>query len=467
MRLTRPGLWARTADRAGSGWDRPSWRQHGTTGLTPTGPLRPASGHGARQGGDRHRTVLRAARGTRGPRRRPHRRPRAPAHRVGRRLLRAPGGTTDSGCCASTTATRACPRISTSGPPFDLAAARRGGRDAVAYTLEDMADDTAGLLDALGIEQRPRRGDVHGGHDRPDPRHQPPVPCGAACARSCRRPVPTTSGRPTPEAMAVGHPTPGRRTVTTYVADRARQQRRDRVAGAARRRGMAASTLRTVLRPRRRPRRDGPPDHGHRGVGRPHRRARGCHGSHPRDPRRRRHRWSRSTGRGDGAGHPRSRAARDPRHGPRDPARGAARGGRGHRRQCPSGAAGLGDRRHGHAPVSGPLEGIRVVELAGIGPGPLHLHAPGRCRGRRPAGGPGHGEPAGAVGGPALGPAQPQPADRWPSNLKHPEGVRARPRPRRPGRRPGRGMAPGRGRAPRASGPSRAWSAIPASCTGA
>src|SRR5579863_662588 len=38
------------------------------------------------------------------------------------------------------------------GPPFDLAAARTGGRAAVAYTLEDMADDTAALLDALHIE---------------------------------------------------------------------------------------------------------------------------------------------------------------------------------------------------------------------------------------------------------------------------------------------------------------------------
>ena len=64
----------------------------------------------------------------------------------------------------------------------------------------------------------------------------------------------------------------------------------------------------------------------------------------------------------------------------------------------------------GSAPVSGPLEGIRVVELAGIGPGSLHLHAPGRRRGRRPARRPGHGEPAGAGDGAALGPAQPEPA---------------------------------------------------------
>jgi pimeloyl-ACP methyl ester carboxylesterase len=39
------------------------------------------------------------------------------------------------------------------GPPFDLAAARHGGREAVGYTLDDMADDTVGLLDVLGIEQ--------------------------------------------------------------------------------------------------------------------------------------------------------------------------------------------------------------------------------------------------------------------------------------------------------------------------
>ena len=37
------------------------------------------------------------------------------------------------------------------GPPFDLAAARRGGRGAVAYTLEDMAQDTVGLLESLHI----------------------------------------------------------------------------------------------------------------------------------------------------------------------------------------------------------------------------------------------------------------------------------------------------------------------------
>lgn len=41
------------------------------------------------------------------------------------------------------------------GPGPDLGAIRRGDRDAVAYTLDDMAGDTAGLLGALGI------GDAH------------------------------------------------------------------------------------------------------------------------------------------------------------------------------------------------------------------------------------------------------------------------------------------------------------------
>ena len=38
-------------------------------------------------------------------------------------------------------------------PRYDLAAAARRDRSVVTYTLDDMADDTAGLLDALGIGQ--------------------------------------------------------------------------------------------------------------------------------------------------------------------------------------------------------------------------------------------------------------------------------------------------------------------------
>ena len=37
-------------------------------------------------------------------------------------------------------------------PPFDLRAAARGDRSVVTYTLDDLADDLAGLLDALGID---------------------------------------------------------------------------------------------------------------------------------------------------------------------------------------------------------------------------------------------------------------------------------------------------------------------------
>jgi pimeloyl-ACP methyl ester carboxylesterase len=51
----------------------------------------------------------------------------------------------------------------TDGPPFDLGAARHGGRDAVAYTLEDMADDLAGLLDALDIPDAHMVGTSMGG----------------------------------------------------------------------------------------------------------------------------------------------------------------------------------------------------------------------------------------------------------------------------------------------------------------
>src|SRR5438552_9880358 len=39
------------------------------------------------------------------------------------------------------------------GPDPDIAAAIGGDASSAAYTLDDMADDAAGLLDALGIEQ--------------------------------------------------------------------------------------------------------------------------------------------------------------------------------------------------------------------------------------------------------------------------------------------------------------------------
>lgn len=41
----------------------------------------------------------------------------------------------------------------TGGPPFDLAKAMSGDRSAAAYTLDDMAQDSAGLLDALDVDR--------------------------------------------------------------------------------------------------------------------------------------------------------------------------------------------------------------------------------------------------------------------------------------------------------------------------
>ncbi|HVA03473.1 MAG TPA: alpha/beta hydrolase [Acidimicrobiales bacterium] len=88
------------------------------------------------------------------------------------------------------------------GPPFDLAAARAGGREAVAYTLDDMADDTAGLLDALGIERAHIVGTSMGGMIA-----QTLAIAHPARVRSLCSIMSTTgaddAGRSTPEAMAV------------------------------------------------------------------------------------------------------------------------------------------------------------------------------------------------------------------------------------------------------------------------
>ncbi len=88
------------------------------------------------------------------------------------------------------------------GPPFDLTAARRGGRDAVAYTLEDMARDTVGLLDALGVDDAHLVGTSMGGMIA-----QTLAIAHPARVRSLCSIMSTTGaddvGRPKPEAMAV------------------------------------------------------------------------------------------------------------------------------------------------------------------------------------------------------------------------------------------------------------------------
>jgi len=88
------------------------------------------------------------------------------------------------------------------GPPFDLAAVRRSGSRAVAYTLSDMADDTAALLEGLGIERGHIVGTSMGGMIAQTLAIEHPGRVASLCSI-----MSTTGaddvGRPTPEAMAV------------------------------------------------------------------------------------------------------------------------------------------------------------------------------------------------------------------------------------------------------------------------
>jgi len=88
------------------------------------------------------------------------------------------------------------------GPGFDIGAARRGGRDAVAYTLDDMADDTADLLGVLGIEDAHLVGTSMGGMIAQTVAIRHPSRVRSLCSI-----MSTTGaddvGRPTAEAMTV------------------------------------------------------------------------------------------------------------------------------------------------------------------------------------------------------------------------------------------------------------------------
>jgi pimeloyl-ACP methyl ester carboxylesterase len=88
------------------------------------------------------------------------------------------------------------------GPPFDMEAARRGGRDAVAYTLDDMADDAAGLLDALGIARAHVVGTSMGGMIAQALAVRHPAKVWSLCSIMSTTGA-TDVGRPTPQAMAV------------------------------------------------------------------------------------------------------------------------------------------------------------------------------------------------------------------------------------------------------------------------
>ena len=87
-------------------------------------------------------------------------------------------------------------------PPFDLAAALRGDRSVVTYTLDDMADDTAGLLDVLGLGPAHLVGASMGGMIAQMTAVRHP-----ASVRSLCSVMSTTGardvGNPTPEAAAV------------------------------------------------------------------------------------------------------------------------------------------------------------------------------------------------------------------------------------------------------------------------
>ena len=75
------------------------------------------------------------------------------------------------------------------GVPDLLAIVAGGSRRQPAYLLADMADDAAGLLDALGIPSAHVLGRLHGRHDRPEPRHPASGPGADAWSRSCRPPA--------------------------------------------------------------------------------------------------------------------------------------------------------------------------------------------------------------------------------------------------------------------------------------
>ncbi len=169
------------------------------------------------------------------------------------------------------------------GPAFDIAAARRGGRDAVAYTLDDMADDTVDLLDSLGIEQAHLVGTSMGGMIAQTITIRHPSRVRSLCS------IMSTTGahdvaQPTPEAMAVVT----RRPPTDrsgYVDFELTNCRVVGIARRARRRSMAPDAFRALLRPRPRPGRHGASDHGHGGVRGPYGGARGRDRAHTGDPR--------------------------------------------------------------------------------------------------------------------------------------------------------------------------------------
>jgi pimeloyl-ACP methyl ester carboxylesterase len=84
----------------------------------------------------------------------------------------------------------------------DLAAVRSGGRQAVPYTLDDMADDAAGLLDVLGAGTAHVAGTSMGGMIVQTLAIRHPERVRSLCSIMSTTGA-SDVGRPTPEAMAV------------------------------------------------------------------------------------------------------------------------------------------------------------------------------------------------------------------------------------------------------------------------
>ena len=137
------------------------------------------------------------------------------------------------------------------------------------YRIEDMADDAAALLGALGIAQGARGRCLHGRHDHPGPGDQPPGALPHAPAPSCRPRATVPWARPTGEAMtALLRPVATSREEAIEAS--VEGSLRHRFAGVPDRRAPPAGAGRRGVRPLLLPRGHGPPAGRHPRLTRSH-----------------------------------------------------------------------------------------------------------------------------------------------------------------------------------------------------